>query len=87
MNVIISVSWKYFYSLSVHHYEVTVKTGNHWAADTDSVLFVTLIGDKGDTGRRRLFHSVDSKGDKFQKGQVRRKQLPLCNILFMQTLG
>lgn len=54
---------------SVHKYEVEVLTGNHWAAETDADLFVTIFGDKGDTGRRKLYHSYQ-EGDKFQRGKV-----------------
>lgn len=53
----------------VHQYEVEVITGNHWAAETDADLFVTIFGDKGDSGRRKLYHSYQ-EGDKFQRGKV-----------------
>ncbi|KAK3092113.1 hypothetical protein FSP39_025311 [Pinctada imbricata] len=54
----------------VNKYEVSVKTGHHWAAETDAVLFINIIGDKGDSGRHRLYHAIDTKGDKFQRGQT-----------------
>lgn len=53
----------------VHQYEVEIITGNHWAAETDADLFVTIFGDKGDSGRRKLYHSYQ-EGDKFQRGKV-----------------
>ncbi|XP_048764444.2 lipoxygenase homology domain-containing protein 1-like isoform X2 [Ostrea edulis] len=53
----------------VRQYEVEVMTGNHWAAETDADLFVTVFGDQGDTGRRKLYHSFQ-EGDKFLRGKV-----------------
>ncbi|XP_061166198.1 lipoxygenase homology domain-containing protein 1-like [Saccostrea echinata] len=53
----------------VQQFEVEIMTGNHWAAETDADIFVTIFGDKGDTGRRKLYHSLQ-EGDKFQRGKV-----------------
>lgn len=50
-------------------YEVSVVTGNLWNAGTDANVYLTVYGDRGDTGVRQLF-SV-SKDQIFKKGQVR----------------
>ena len=44
-------------------------TGNLWNAGTDANVYLTVYGDRGDTGVRQLF-SV-SKDQIFKKGQVR----------------
>ena len=49
-------------------YEVSVVTGNLWNAGTDADVYLTLYGDRGDTGVRQLFSA--SKDQIFRKGQV-----------------
>lgn len=48
-------------------YQVTITTGDLWNAGTDASVFVTLYGDRGDTGVRLLNRSKDKK---FIKGEV-----------------
>ena len=49
-------------------YKVSVVTGNLWNAGTDANVYLTVYGDRGDTGVRQLFAS--SKDQLFKKGQV-----------------
>ncbi|XP_033100844.1 oxygen-regulated protein 1-like [Anneissia japonica] len=50
-------------------YEVNVVTGNYWNAGTEANVYLTIIGDHGDTGHRQLYKSHNKK--KFEKGKVR----------------
>ena len=49
-------------------YNVQVETGEVWNGGTDANVYVTLYGDRGDTGVRQLLHS--NRPDKFKKGNV-----------------
>ena len=49
-------------------YEVTVYTGDLWNAGTQATVFVTLHGERGDTGVRE-FYKLDGQPN-FQKGEV-----------------
>ncbi|XP_076807722.1 lipoxygenase homology domain-containing protein 1-like isoform X3 [Clavelina lepadiformis] len=44
-------------SLPIHQYFVTIVTGDRPGASTDANLFVTLCGERGDSGRRKLTHA------------------------------
>lgn len=44
-------------------------TGNLWNAGTDANVYLTVYGDRGDTGVRQLYSP--SKDQIFKKGQVR----------------
>lgn len=61
----------------VHTYEVSVKTGEMYGAGTDANVFLTIYGELGDTGERKLSKSETNK-NKFQRGAV---CLSLDNIL------
>ena len=50
-------------------YTIQTHTSTDPGADTDADVYVTLFGDRGDTGRRLLMHSDNE--DMFQEGQVR----------------
>uniref|UniRef100_A0A4W4F748 PLAT domain-containing protein n=1 Tax=Electrophorus electricus TaxID=8005 RepID=A0A4W4F748_ELEEL len=49
-------------------YDVNVFTGNMWGAGTDSKVYITIFGEKGDTGERRLKRS--NNFNKFERGQT-----------------
>ena len=49
-------------------YEVTVHTGDLWNAGTEATVFVTLHGERGDTGVREFYH-MEGKPN-LQKGAV-----------------
>ena len=53
----------------MQHYEVCVYTGNNWAAATDAIVYVQLYGNHGDSGKRRLYKSLDNE-IMFQKNEV-----------------
>ena len=48
---------------------VNVITGDVSGAGTDANVFLTIYGDKGDTGERKL-HKSETHRDKFERGQV-----------------
>lgn len=54
-------------------YEVHVLTGNVWGAGTDANVYVSIYGERGDTGERHLKRS--DHFNKFEKGQVRAEVL------------
>lgn len=54
--------------LSVTVYEVHVTTGELWNAGTEADVYISVYGEKGDTGSRQLLRSQKPK--KFLKGQV-----------------
>ena len=58
------------FTFLVQHYEISVYTGDHWAAGTDANVYITMFGSKGDSGKRWLYHS-DSNPEKFQRNKVR----------------
>ena len=49
-------------------YEVAVKTGDLWNGGTDGNVYVTMHGEKGDSGVRQLYRS--NKPDKFTMAEV-----------------
>ncbi|KAL1253398.1 hypothetical protein QQF64_018091 [Cirrhinus molitorella] len=55
-------------ALEIHTYTVTVNTGDVYGAGTDANVFITLYGDMGDTGERKLSKSENS--NKFERGSV-----------------
>lgn len=50
-------------------YKVSVRTGDMFGAGTDASVFLTIFGDLGDTGERKLAKSDNNK-NKFERGQV-----------------
>uniref|UniRef100_A0A8C1TV52 Lipoxygenase homology domains 1a n=1 Tax=Cyprinus carpio TaxID=7962 RepID=A0A8C1TV52_CYPCA len=55
-------------ALEIHTYTVTVTTGDVYGAGTDANVFITLYGDMGDAGERKLNKSENS--NKFERGSV-----------------
>jgi retinitis pigmentosa 1 len=55
------------YIIAVIIYEVTTVTGDLWNAATAANVYITLYGERGDTGVRQLYKP---SGEKFKKGQV-----------------
>lgn len=51
-------------------YTVNVKTGNKSGSGTNANVFLTIVGDKGDTGERKLAKS-ETNFDKFENNQVK----------------
>jgi hypothetical protein len=56
-------------ALGIVKYEVEIKTGVVNNAGTDANVHVTLVGERGDTGVRRLKKSLNNQ-NKFEKGKV-----------------
>ncbi|KAJ7410553.1 hypothetical protein BTVI_53174 [Pitangus sulphuratus] len=54
--------------LPVTVYEVHVTTGDLWNAGTEADVYISVYGERGDTGSRQLLRSQKSK--KFLKGQT-----------------
>lgn len=50
-------------------YKVKVFTGNVFNAGTDANVYITMFGENGDSGERKLIKS-DTYRDKFEKGHV-----------------
>jgi len=57
-------------STSAHTYKVSVMTGDVYGAGTDANVFLTIYGDLGDTGERKLSKS-ETNSNKFERGSVR----------------
>jgi len=56
---------------AVYRYEVEVYTGAESASEMDGSVHITLVGDRGDTGRRTLLKPISSTcDDKFRPRQV-----------------
>jgi len=62
---------------AVLKYRLDVFTGDLPDASTKSAVYVMLVGDRGDTGHRKLLKSLTaySNSEMFQQGQVRASQL------------
>ncbi|KAL6113992.1 loxhd1 [Pungitius sinensis] len=56
-------------ALETHIYSVSVRTGDTYGAGTDANVFLTIYGDLGDTGERKLAKSQNNK-NKFERGEV-----------------
>ncbi|XP_058639789.1 lipoxygenase homology domain-containing protein 1 isoform X2 [Onychostoma macrolepis] len=56
-------------ALETHTYKVSVRTGDMNGAGTDANVFLTIYGDLGDTGERKLSKS-ESSSNKFERGAV-----------------
>ncbi|XP_075955405.1 lipoxygenase homology domain-containing protein 1 isoform X1 [Anarhichas minor] len=56
-------------ALETHMYSVSVRTGDMYGAGTDANVFLTIYGDLGDTGERKLAKSENNK-NKFERGEV-----------------
>lgn len=54
--------------ISVLRYEVQVITGNLWNSGTEANVYMTLYGDRGDTGVRQLYPG--KRTSVFEKGNV-----------------
>lgn len=57
-----------FHLFSVAVYNVQVVTGDLWNAGTEADIYISIYGEKGDTGSRQLHRSKKPK--KYVKGQV-----------------
>ncbi|XP_075684221.1 oxygen-regulated protein 1 [Rhinoderma darwinii] len=56
-------------SIPVNQYIVSVYTGDHWGAETLANVYITLYGERGDSGAREL-HKSSIPGDKFTRNKV-----------------
>ncbi|CAG5986167.1 unnamed protein product [Menidia menidia] len=56
-------------ALEPHTYNVSVMTGDVNGAGTDANVFLTIYGDQGDTGERKLSKS-ETNSNKFERGSV-----------------
>ncbi|CAN9504554.1 unnamed protein product [Ophioblennius macclurei] len=56
-------------ALETHMYSVSVTTGDMYGAGTDANVFLTIYGDLGDTGERKLSKS-ETNSNKFERGSV-----------------
>lgn len=66
-------------SCAAHTYKVSVMTGDVYGAGTDANVFLTIYGDQGDTGERKLRKS-ETNSNKFERGSVRARP-PLLPFL------
>lgn len=58
-------------------YSVSVRTGDMYGAGTDANVFLTIHGDLGDTGERKLAKSENNK-NKFERGEVCEERCEAC---------
>ena len=54
---------------TVYKYELLVHTGTCEGADTKASAYAMIVGERGDTGKRKLLKSKES-GKKFLQGKV-----------------
>ena len=59
------------------NYSVSTQTSDVMGAATDSIVFVTLYGEHGDSGERKLRKSDNM--NKFERGQVKSLRVLLRN--------
>ncbi|KAG8570827.1 hypothetical protein GDO81_011437 [Engystomops pustulosus] len=55
--------------IPVNQYIVSVHIGDHWGAETLANVYITLYGERGDSGARKL-HKSSNPGDKFTRNKV-----------------
>lgn len=70
-------------SSAAHTYKVSVMTGDVYGAGTDANVFLTIYGDQGDTGERKLRKS-ETNSNKFERGSVRMRP-PLLPFLSLKN--
>lgn len=63
---------------TAHTYKVSVMTGDVYGAGTDANVYLTIYGDQGDTGERKLRKS-ETNSNKFERGSVRKHAVFFCN--------
>ena len=51
-------------------YQIHVFTADVYKAGTDANVYITIFGENGDTGERKLLKS-ETNSDKFERGKVR----------------
>uniref|UniRef100_H2ZAW6 PLAT domain-containing protein n=1 Tax=Ciona savignyi TaxID=51511 RepID=H2ZAW6_CIOSA len=61
-------------ALKNQQYKVHVFTGDVFRGGTDANVFITIFGENGDTGERKLLKS-ETNTDKFERGKVNKKFL------------
>ncbi|XP_059163011.1 lipoxygenase homology domain-containing protein 1-like [Physella acuta] len=71
--------------LAVKTYSIAVTTGDHWAAETDSNVFITLYGSNGDSGKR-LLYKTKSGNKKFQRGMTDLFSIEAVDLKTLHTL-
>lgn len=69
---------------TAHTYKVSVMTGDVYGAGTDANVFLTIYGDLGDTGERKLSKS-ETNSNKFERGSVRKHLLWETEIYMRHT--
>ncbi len=69
---------------AAHTFTVSVRTGDMNGAGTDANVFLTIYGDLGDTGERKLSRS-ESSGNKFERGAVSQDNILKDVPLLKQT--
>ena len=62
--------WYETSNFAVYTYELEVYTGNLENAASGGSVCVMLVGNRGDTGHRKLLKSRTGSSQKFQLGQV-----------------
>ncbi|KAK3777632.1 hypothetical protein RRG08_021747 [Elysia crispata] len=72
-------------TLKVKRYEFLVTTGDHWAAETDAGVWVTLYGSQGDAGKR-LLHKSLSGNKPFQRGAEDVFTVEAVDLAELQTM-
>ena len=60
-------------------YQVDVYTGDKFGAGTDANVFLTIFGNKGDSGERELARS-ETHGNKFERKQMDRFRISCADL-------
>ena len=60
----------YVFYIVVLKYKVEVHTGSIPNAATNANVYLMLVGERGDTGHRKLLQTRSEESVKFQAGQV-----------------
>ena len=75
----------YYKFISVYIYNIEVYTGTLLGSDTDANVYITLHGERGDTGVRKLLKQQDSNDKLFCVGQVMCKNYRICFIISLKN--
>ncbi|XP_064626993.1 lipoxygenase homology domain-containing protein 1-like isoform X2 [Lineus longissimus] len=76
---------EYVKPLPVYDYEVVVYTADRHNAGTDANVFMEIVGERGDTGRRRLARSL-VEGDKFEAGKIDRFEIRSVDLSTLERV-
>ena len=64
-----NIALLHYRNITAVTYHVSIRTGDVFGAGTDAKVYVNLIGENADTGKREL-HQAENHRNKFERGRT-----------------